>query len=125
MFAEQLPVRNAVIGDDGSLVGGGIGAVTLVAVNAAVNRLILLSGRAQRLPEGTPTDVIVDGRIVEESLRRLGLRRSELEQAVRLQDGGTSTRCGPNWTASRRSSAGRVPPRGDRRRGVPLPVAAG
>lgn len=87
VFLLSNVVQNAIIGDDNSLIGGVIGAVTLVAVNAAVNRLILLSGRAQRLLEGTPTDVIVDGRIVEESLRRLGLRRSELEQAVRLQNG--------------------------------------
>jgi uncharacterized membrane protein YcaP (DUF421 family) len=87
VFLLSNVVQNAVIGDDNSLTGGVIGAVTLVAVNAAVNRLILVSGLAQRLFEGTPTPVIVDGRVVARSLSRLGLRRSELEQAVRLQNG--------------------------------------
>jgi uncharacterized membrane protein YcaP (DUF421 family) len=87
VFLLSNVVQNAVIGDDNSLTGGLIGAVTLVVVNAAVNRLILVSALAQRLFEGTPTDVIVDGRVVPRSLRRLGLRRSELEQAVRLQNG--------------------------------------
>ena len=80
-------VQNAIIGADNSLVGGVIGAVTLVAVNSAVNRLILVDRRAQWLFEGTPTAVIADGRVVGSALRRLGLRRSELEHAVRLQNG--------------------------------------
>jgi uncharacterized membrane protein YcaP (DUF421 family) len=80
-------VQNAVIGNDDSFTGAAIGAVTLVAVNALVNRLTVLSPLAQRIFEGTPTAVITDGRVVRGSLRRLGLRRTELEHAVRLQNG--------------------------------------
>jgi uncharacterized membrane protein YcaP (DUF421 family) len=80
-------VQNAVIGDDDSVTGATIGAVTLVAINALLNRLTVISPLAQRLFEGTPTSVIADGRVLRGSLRRLGLRRTELEHAVRLQNG--------------------------------------
>jgi len=80
-------VQNAIIGADDSVVGGMIGAVTLVLVNVAVNRLIVLSRPVERVLEGTPTAVITDGHVVGRALRRLGLRRSELEHAVRLQNG--------------------------------------
>jgi uncharacterized membrane protein YcaP (DUF421 family) len=87
VFLLSNVVQNAVIGNDDSLVGGAIGAVTLVLVNAAVNRLSVVSGTAERIIEGTPTAVIADGRMIAGALRRLGLRRSELEHAVRLQNG--------------------------------------
>jgi len=80
-------VQNAVIGNDTSLVGGMIGAVTLVAVNAAINRLIAVNALAARIFEGHATTVIRDGHLVDGALRRLGLRRSEIDHAVRLQNG--------------------------------------
>jgi uncharacterized membrane protein YcaP (DUF421 family) len=71
-----------------------IGAVTLVAVNAAINRLITVNAAAARIFDGRATTVISDGRIVEKALRRLGLRRSEVDQAVRLQNGDDITEAG-------------------------------
>ena len=47
-------VQNAVIGNDNSLLGGMVGAVTLVAVNAGVNRLTAMSPTAERLFEAVP-----------------------------------------------------------------------
>jgi uncharacterized membrane protein YcaP (DUF421 family) len=87
IFLLSNVVQNAVIGADNSLIGGMIGAVTLVVVNAAVNRLIAASATAARIFDGQATTVIDGGHTVEGALRRLGLRRSELEQAVRLQNG--------------------------------------
>jgi uncharacterized membrane protein YcaP (DUF421 family) len=80
-------VQNAVIGNDNSLLGGMVGAVTLVAVNAGVNRLTAISPTEERLFEGRATIVIDGGRAIDSKLRRLGLTRSELEHAVRLQNG--------------------------------------
>jgi uncharacterized membrane protein YcaP (DUF421 family) len=68
-----------------------IGAVTLVTVNVANNRLIAVSTAAAWIFDGRATTVINDGRIVEEALRRLGLRRSEVDHAVRLQNGDDIT----------------------------------
>jgi uncharacterized membrane protein YcaP (DUF421 family) len=76
-------VQNADIGNDNSLLGGMVGAVTLVAVKAGVNRLTAISPTAERLFEGRATMIIDGGRVIDSKLRRLGLRRSELEHAVR------------------------------------------
>jgi uncharacterized membrane protein YcaP (DUF421 family) len=81
MFVERLSATTR------SLIGGLIGAVTLVTVNAAVNRLIAVSPVAARIFEGRATTVISDGHVVGRAMRRLGLRRSELDHAVRLQNG--------------------------------------
>jgi uncharacterized membrane protein YcaP (DUF421 family) len=68
-----------------------IGAVTLVTANAAINRLIAVNAAAARIFDGRAITVISDGHIVESALRRLGLRRSEIDHAVRLQNGDDIT----------------------------------
>jgi uncharacterized membrane protein YcaP (DUF421 family) len=80
-------VQNAIIGSDNSLLGGVLGAVTLVAVNAALNHGLSRSDRLARVIEGTSTTVIEDGHLVLKSLRRLALRPHELDHAVRMQNG--------------------------------------
>jgi uncharacterized membrane protein YcaP (DUF421 family) len=87
VFLLSNVVQNAVIGNDNSVTGGIIGAVTLVAVNSAVDRLIVISPAAERVFEGRATTVIKDGHLIVRALRRLGLRRSEIDHAVRLQNG--------------------------------------
>jgi uncharacterized membrane protein YcaP (DUF421 family) len=87
IFLLSNVVQNAVIGNDTSLTGGIVGAVTLVTVNELVNRLITASATAARIFDGKPTTVISDGHVVEPALRRLGLRRSEIDHAVRLENG--------------------------------------
>jgi uncharacterized membrane protein YcaP (DUF421 family) len=87
IFLLSNVVQNAVIGNDNSLIGAMIGAVTLVAVNAGVTRLIAVSPTAERIFEGRATTVITDGRIIDRAMRHLALRRSELDHAVRLQNG--------------------------------------
>jgi uncharacterized membrane protein YcaP (DUF421 family) len=87
IFLLSNVVQNAVIGNDTSLIGGIIGAVTLVTVNTAVNRLIAASVTVARIFDGHATTVISDGHAIDRALRRLGLRRSELDLAVRLQNG--------------------------------------
>ena len=85
IFLLSNVVQNAIIGNDTSLTGGLIGAVTLVAVNTGVNRLIAISATAARVFDGRATTVITGGHVVDRALRRLGMRRSELDTAVRLQ----------------------------------------
>ena len=86
IFLLSNVVQNALIGNDNSLLGGMIGAGTLVTVNVAVNRLIAVNATAARIFEGRATTVISEGRILNRAIRRLGLRRTELEQAVRWQN---------------------------------------
>jgi uncharacterized membrane protein YcaP (DUF421 family) len=87
LFLLSNVVQNAIIGNDNSVIGGLIGAVTLVVVDSALDRLIVVSPGAARLFEGTPTTVIENGQVLRSALRRLGIRPAELDQAVRLQNG--------------------------------------
>jgi uncharacterized membrane protein YcaP (DUF421 family) len=87
IFLLSTVVQNAIIGNDQSFTGGAIGAATLVAVNAAVNRLIARSPRAARILEGKATTVITDGATIPSAVRHLALRPVDLEHAVRMQNG--------------------------------------
>ncbi len=78
-------VQNAVIGDDNSLVGGLLGAVVLVAVNALVVRAAA-NPSLSRLMQGSPTVLIKDGHYDERVLRREGLNKAELTAALRAQN---------------------------------------
>ena len=91
IFLLSNVVQNAVIGPDNSLIGGVIGAVTLVVTNVAVNRLIASNAVAARIFNGKATAVITDGHIDDKALRRLALQRSEIDHAVRLQSDGDVT----------------------------------
>ncbi|MBV2153059.1 DUF421 domain-containing protein [Kitasatospora sp. SUK 42] len=87
VFLLSNVVQNAIIGNDNSLLGGVIGAVTLVAVNSGVTRWLARDPRAARFLEGTATTVVRDGKLVPGALHDLALRPSELEHAIRLQNG--------------------------------------
>ena len=80
-------VQNAIIGPDNSVTGGVIGAVTLVAVNELLTRSAARNDTVARIFDGTDTTVIEKGRVDEAAVRRVGLRRRELDHAVRLQNG--------------------------------------
>ncbi len=79
-------VQNAIIGPDNSLLGGLIGAVTLLAVNAAIVRLVRSNDRAARIIEGTPTTLAEDGKWLPEALKQEGLRLADVEAALRRQN---------------------------------------
>jgi uncharacterized membrane protein YcaP (DUF421 family) len=90
-------VQNAVIGNDNSLLGGILGATTLVVVNAGLNRLSVRYPRIATLFEGTPTAVIENGRLDERALRHLSVRPAELEYAVKLQNGDAVSDIQDGW----------------------------
>ena len=91
LFLLSNVVQNAIIGNDTSLLGGIIGAATLVAVNAALNRWRARSSRAVSILEGKPTTLIEDGRFLPGAARRLSLRPADLERAIRVQNGDDLT----------------------------------
>jgi uncharacterized membrane protein YcaP (DUF421 family) len=78
VFLLSNVVQNAIIGNDTSLTGGVVGAV---------NRVVASNATAARIFDGRPTTVIRDGHVIERALVHLGLRRSELDHAVRMQNG--------------------------------------
>jgi uncharacterized membrane protein YcaP (DUF421 family) len=87
IFLLSNVVQNAIIGNDTSVTGAIVGAVTLVTVNAIVNRVVASNATAARIFDGRPTTVIRDGHVVQRALVHLGLRRSEIDHAVRVQNG--------------------------------------
>ncbi|HEX3780970.1 MAG TPA: YetF domain-containing protein [Pseudonocardiaceae bacterium] len=83
-------VQNSIIGNDNSLVGGLLGALVLLAVNAVVVRVSNRHPRLTKIFEGTPSDLVIDGKPVG-NLRRLGLRRADVTVALRHQGAGDIT----------------------------------
>lgn len=82
-------VQNAIIGPDNSLLGGLIGAAVLLTFNAVIVRIVTRSQVATDLFEGKPTTLIEDGRLDEDALRHLGLRRTEVIKALHRQGADT------------------------------------
>ncbi len=78
-------VQNAVIGPDNSLTGGIIGAVVLLVANGVMAQVIRRNDRVARLLEGTPTVLATNGTWNEKALRDVGLRRADVDAAVRRQ----------------------------------------
>lgn len=76
-------VQNSMVGPDDSLTGGLVAAGVLLLLNSVVARMRLRSARLRRMIEGTPTVLVLHGRIYEEHLRREGIDLVELEAAVR------------------------------------------
>src|SRR5437588_677255 len=63
-------VQNAIIGDDNSVTGGVIGATTLLAVNYVVVRFLYGHERLEELIEGRCDELIADGKILHDHLKR-------------------------------------------------------
>ena len=87
VFLLANTVQNSIIGADNTVTGGAISAVVLITLSWAVRKLILAYPFMGRILEGRPTTVIERGQIIQPSLRKLGLRRSELDHVIRSQHG--------------------------------------
>jgi uncharacterized membrane protein YcaP (DUF421 family) len=74
-------VQNAIIGPDNSLLGGLIGAVFLVAMNAIWERIATSS----RLIQGSPTVLVKAGVADTGAIDRVGLRLPEVMAALHAQ----------------------------------------
>ena len=75
-------VQNAVIGNDNSVTGGLIGALTLVAVNGLVVRFLY---RHERIVEGKVSTLVEDGQVLKENLDSELITVAELEAAAHRQ----------------------------------------
>jgi len=98
-------VQNAIIGNDNSLVGGLVGAVTLLLTNWLVVRWTFGHPRIERLVEGTPTVLVEAGVVNPKALakelvtpdelrtaaHRHGLLSLDDAERVVLETGGTLT----------------------------------
>src|SRR5262245_10957686 len=82
-------VQNAIIGEDSSVTGGVIGAITLLAVNWVVVRFLFEHPSLERGIEGAPTVLIEDGQLQEAGIRQELITRAELEAAAHRQGFGS------------------------------------
>jgi uncharacterized membrane protein YcaP (DUF421 family) len=76
-------VQNAMIGNDNSLVGGIIGATTILVANLLIAYLSFQIPRLDRLLEGAPTVLIENGQIQRENLKRELVTENDLFHALR------------------------------------------
>jgi uncharacterized membrane protein YcaP (DUF421 family) len=78
-------VQNAIIGDDNSVTGGAIGALTLLSVNWLVVRMLYGSPKMNRTLGGTARVLVANGVIDQHALRKELLTEEELLAVVRRQ----------------------------------------
>ena len=76
-------VQNAIIGNDNSVTGGILGAVTLLLVNAGVVHLVHRNTQINAWVEGKTDFLIKDGVIIHMSLKREDISEEELLAAAR------------------------------------------
>jgi len=86
LIAVANAVQNAIIGEDNSVTGGVIGAVTLFTLNGLLAVLLFKSVRAKKVLEGTETKLIENGQVDHDALRREHISLSELMVAVQRQN---------------------------------------
>ncbi len=78
-------LQNAMIGPDNSVIGGLIGATTIMAANWLVGRAAFSSKWFERAIEGVPTLLVHGGHMIEPNMRRVGISREELLSNLRSQ----------------------------------------
>ncbi len=82
-------VQNAIIGADNSLLGGLVGATTLLVFNYLVVRFVFAHPRVERYVEGEADVLVRHGVLLEDRLRTEGVTVDELEAAARRQGFGS------------------------------------
>lgn len=79
-------VQNAIIGDDNSLSGGIVGAVTLLCTNFVLNRVLFHFPRLDRALQGSQSVLVKDGLVDEHAMKSEMLTREELTQVIHRQN---------------------------------------
>jgi uncharacterized membrane protein YcaP (DUF421 family) len=78
-------VQNALIGEDNSVSGGILGALTLLSINWLVVRLLYASPKLEKLIEGTDRTLILDGMVDHQALKEEVLSTEELLAVIHRQ----------------------------------------
>lgn len=78
-------VQNAIIGSDNSVLGGIVGATTLLVFNYVVVRFVFAHPWAERYLEGDADMLMRGGRLLDDRLRAEGITVGEIEAAARRQ----------------------------------------
>ena len=72
-------VQNAIIGDDTSVSGGVVGALTLLALNYCVSFLKFKNKKIEAWIEGKPVTIVSHGKMDKKALRRELLTKEDLD----------------------------------------------
>ncbi len=78
-------VQNAIIGEDNSVAGGMIGALTLLVTNYIVVRFLFRHRRLDQMLEGKPAVLIKEGHVSKKELARELITTAELQSVIRRQ----------------------------------------
>jgi uncharacterized membrane protein YcaP (DUF421 family) len=78
-------VQNAIIGDDNSVTGGLIGAATLLLINYLVVRFLFGHRRLDEIFEGSPTELVRDGELLQKNMAKELITTAELDIVSRRQ----------------------------------------
>ena len=78
-------VQNAIIGEDNTLLGGFIGALSLLIVNYVVVRFLFGHRRLDQLVEGSATPLIQKGNLIHRNMAKEMLTESELTAVAHRQ----------------------------------------
>jgi uncharacterized membrane protein YcaP (DUF421 family) len=78
-------VQNAIIGEDNSVVGGLIGAATLLAINYLVVRVLFSHRKLDKIVEGGAEVLIAGGKVLRKRLKEELITFSQLEAAAHKQ----------------------------------------
>jgi uncharacterized membrane protein YcaP (DUF421 family) len=76
-------VQNAMTGPDNSVTGGIVAAVTLLAVNFILSRVVFRFRKLRHFAEGTPTMLIRNGQFLLKNLSAEKITTDEVYQALR------------------------------------------
>jgi uncharacterized membrane protein YcaP (DUF421 family) len=78
-------LQNAMIGPDNSVIGGLIGATSILAINWVVGRAAFSSRWFERTVEGVPILLVHGGQLIDQNMRRVGISREELLSDLRSE----------------------------------------
>lgn len=78
-------VQNSIIGPDNTVIGGLIGAATLLLINYVVVRYLFSHPRFDRLVEGKAVELVRDGKTLRDRMQHELITRQELEAAAHKQ----------------------------------------
>ena len=76
-------VQNAMVGDDNSLGGGLISALTLLTWNRLFTLAMVRSPKLEHAMIGNPMLIVRDGKLIEDRCRREGITRDQIMAALR------------------------------------------
>ena len=76
-------VQNAMVGNDTTLVGGLIAAITLLLINRGFNFVMSRSAKLEKLMVGEPILIVNDGQLLKDRCTREGITYEQVMAALR------------------------------------------